>query len=176
MEQGKVQLHAVILVLQKDQGVVVILAHQEDQGIAVILALQEDQGVDQQTVQTGVFHHSHKEVDQGQNKAIEVGQALLKVEVVENKNETAPEEPMEITQEEGDPPVAEEEEEDVSYNLKILPLTFGLHQKHGLRHSDYQRYRGYCSRRIARVRKATKMVQVNFKRNFGCILGTYKIH
>ena len=32
------------------------------------------------------------------------------------------------------------------FNLKILPLTYGLHQKHGLRHNDFQRYRGYCSR------------------------------
>ena len=64
----------------------------------------------------------------------------------------------------------EEEEEPESatsssvFSLKILPLTHQLHQKHGLRHNDYQRYRGYCSRRIARVRKATKMVQGEKKR------------
>ena len=43
----------------------------------------------------------------------------------------------------------DEQEEEVEldvFNLKILPLTYGLHQKHGLRHNDYQRYRGYCSR------------------------------
>ena len=44
-------------------------------------------------------------------------------------------------------------------SLKILAVTHELHQKHGLRHGDYQRYRGYCARRIARVRKAIKMVQ-----------------
>ncbi len=51
-----------------------------------------------------------------------------------------------------------------AFSLKVLPLTFSLHQKHGLRHNDYQRYRGYCSRRLARVRKATKMVQGEKKR------------
>ena len=35
-------------------------------------------------------------------------------------------------------------------SLKLLPLTKSLHAKHGLRHGDYQRYRGYCSRRLAR--------------------------
>jgi len=44
-------------------------------------------------------------------------------------------------------------------SLKILAVTHDLHQKHGLRHGDYQRYRGYCARRIARIRKAIKMVQ-----------------
>ena len=44
-------------------------------------------------------------------------------------------------------------------SLRILAVTHELHQKHGLRHGDYQRYRGYCARRIARVRKAIKMVQ-----------------
>jgi len=32
-------------------------------------------------------------------------------------------------------------------------------QKHGLRHGDYQRYRGYCSRRLRRLRKALGLVQ-----------------
>lgn len=41
---------------------------------------------------------------------------------------------------------AEEEEDDSVFGLKLLPLTHALHQKHGLRHDDYQRYRGYCSR------------------------------
>jgi signal recognition particle subunit SRP68 len=35
-------------------------------------------------------------------------------------------------------------------SLKLLPLTKALHAKHGLRHGDYQRYRGYCARRLAR--------------------------
>lgn len=32
-------------------------------------------------------------------------------------------------------------------------------QQHGLRHGDYQRYRGYCSRRIRRLRKVIKLPQ-----------------
>lgn len=32
-------------------------------------------------------------------------------------------------------------------------------QQHGLRHGDYQRYRGYCSRRIRRLRKVLKLPQ-----------------
>ena len=43
--------------------------------------------------------------------------------------------------------------------LKLLPLTKLLQAKHGLRHGDYQRYRGYCSRRLARLRKVLKIVQ-----------------
>lgn len=31
--------------------------------------------------------------------------------------------------------------------------------QHGLRHGDYQRYRGYCSRRISRLRKVLKIPQ-----------------
>ena len=43
--------------------------------------------------------------------------------------------------------------------MKLLPLTKSLQSKHGLRHGDYQRYRGYCSRRLARLRKVLKIVQ-----------------
>lgn len=38
-------------------------------------------------------------------------------------------------------------------------------QQHGLRHGDYQRYRGYCTRRIRRLRKALKFPQGD-KRHF----------
>lgn len=38
-------------------------------------------------------------------------------------------------------------------------------QQHGLRHGDYQRYRGYCTRRIRRLRKALKYPQGD-KRHF----------
>uniref|UniRef100_A0A914HDZ8 Signal recognition particle subunit SRP68 n=1 Tax=Globodera rostochiensis TaxID=31243 RepID=A0A914HDZ8_GLORO len=31
-------------------------------------------------------------------------------------------------------------------------------QKHGLRHENYQRYRGYCARRIERIRKSLKFM------------------
>ena len=47
----------------------------------------------------------------------------------------------------------------VILSLKLLPMTKMLHAKHGLRHGDYQRYRGYCARRLARLRKVLKMVQ-----------------
>ena len=47
----------------------------------------------------------------------------------------------------------------VVLSLKLLPMTKLLQAKHGLRHGDYQRYRGYCSRRLARLRKVLKLVQ-----------------
>ena len=47
--------------------------------------------------------------------------------------------------------VEEEIDDDTIYQLKILPLTHDLHQKHGLRHNDYLRYRGYCSRYTTRL-------------------------
>ncbi len=56
---------------------------------------------------------------------------------------------MEVEQTDPENQEGEEEEEELAdgnYNLRILPMTHELHQKHGLRHNDYQRYRGYCSR------------------------------
>ena len=44
-------------------------------------------------------------------------------------------------------------------SLKLLPMTKTLQNKHGLRHGDYQRYRSYCSRRLARLRKVLKLIQ-----------------
>lgn len=38
-------------------------------------------------------------------------------------------------------------------------------QQHGLRHGDFQRYRGYCTRRIARLRKVLRLPQGE-KRHF----------
>ncbi|XP_049577674.1 signal recognition particle subunit SRP68 [Syngnathus scovelli] len=37
--------------------------------------------------------------------------------------------------------------------LEILQIIKESQQLHGLRHGDYQRYRGYCSRRLRRLRK-----------------------
>uniref|UniRef100_A0A4W5RLU4 Signal recognition particle subunit SRP68 n=1 Tax=Hucho hucho TaxID=62062 RepID=A0A4W5RLU4_9TELE len=37
--------------------------------------------------------------------------------------------------------------------LEILQIIKDSQQQHGLRHGDYQRYRGYCSRRLRRLRK-----------------------
>jgi hypothetical protein len=39
-----------------------------------------------------------------------------------------------------EPEVAEDEDVELEiYSLKVLPVTHDLHQKHGLRHADYQR-------------------------------------
>ena len=59
-------------------------------------------------------------------------------------------------------PVATEEKESQEIkilNLKVLAFIKDAQQKHGLRHADYQRYRGYCSKRIRRLRKAVGLVQ-----------------
>ena len=42
----------------------------------------------------------------------------------------------------------EEKEESKILNLKVLAVIREAQQKHGLRHADYQRYRGYCSRLV----------------------------
>lgn len=42
---------------------------------------------------------------------------------------------------------AEEMAETKIFSLKVHSIIKEQQQKHGLRHADYQRYRGYCSRR-----------------------------
>lgn len=42
---------------------------------------------------------------------------------------------------------------DGSLGLEILQIIKDSQLQHGLRHGDYQRYRGYCSRRLRRLRK-----------------------
>jgi len=42
----------------------------------------------------------------------------------------------------------EEKEESKILNLKVLAVIREAQQKNGLRHADYQRYRGYCSRLV----------------------------
>lgn len=64
-------------------------------------------------------------------------------------------EEMEVETEE----VEEVVEETKPFSLKVLSLIRDQQQKHGLRHADYQRYRGYCSRRLRRIRKAVGLVQ-----------------
>ncbi|XP_054262090.1 signal recognition particle subunit SRP68 [Macrosteles quadrilineatus] len=49
--------------------------------------------------------------------------------------------------------------------LEILKVIKDAQQQHGLRHSDYQRYRGYCTRKIRRLRKVLKIPQGD-KRHF----------
>lgn len=34
-----------------------------------------------------------------------------------------------------------------------------MQQQHGLRHGDFQRYRGYCTRRVKRLRKTLHLPQ-----------------
>ncbi|KPJ02700.1 Signal recognition particle 68 kDa protein [Papilio xuthus] len=41
----------------------------------------------------------------------------------------------------------------------VFRVTKDAQQQHGLRHGDYQRYRGYCSRRLRRMRKVLKIPQ-----------------
>ncbi|XP_008415867.1 signal recognition particle subunit SRP68 isoform X1 [Poecilia reticulata] len=53
-------------------------------------------------------------------------------------------------------PPTEENKENVRegwLGLEILQIIKESQQQHGLRHGDYQRYRGYCSRRLRRLRK-----------------------
>lgn len=45
--------------------------------------------------------------------------------------------------------------------MEVFRITKDAQQQHGLRHADYQRYRGYCSRRIRRLRKVLKIPQVS---------------
>ncbi|XP_026464622.1 signal recognition particle subunit SRP68-like [Ctenocephalides felis] len=45
------------------------------------------------------------------------------------------------------------------FSLEILRVIYDAQQQHGLRHGDYQRYRGYCSRRLRRLRKVLKIPQ-----------------
>ncbi|NP_001093374.1 signal recognition particle 68kDa L homeolog [Xenopus laevis] len=40
-----------------------------------------------------------------------------------------------------------------SLGLEILQIIKESQQQHGMRHGDFQRYRGYCSRRLRRLRK-----------------------
>ncbi|XP_011161227.1 signal recognition particle subunit SRP68 [Solenopsis invicta] len=49
--------------------------------------------------------------------------------------------------------------ESKTYSLEILKIIKEAQQQHGLRHGDYQRYRGYCSRRLRRLRKVLKVPQ-----------------
>ncbi|KAI9587847.1 signal recognition particle subunit SRP68 [Glossina fuscipes] len=51
------------------------------------------------------------------------------------------------------------------FRIEVLHMIKEAQQQHGLRHGDYQRYRGYCSRRIRRLRKALKFPQGD-KRHF----------
>ncbi|KAG5682074.1 hypothetical protein PVAND_011456 [Polypedilum vanderplanki] len=45
------------------------------------------------------------------------------------------------------------------YTLEVLRMIRDMQQQHGLRHGDYQRYRGYCTRRVKRLRKNLNLPQ-----------------
>ncbi|KAG8221898.1 hypothetical protein J437_LFUL006716 [Ladona fulva] len=51
------------------------------------------------------------------------------------------------------------------FTFEILKIIKEAQQQHGLRHGDYQRYRGYCTRRIRRLRKVLRITQGD-KRHF----------
>ncbi|CAF4900249.1 unnamed protein product [Pieris macdunnoughi] len=44
-------------------------------------------------------------------------------------------------------------------SLEIFRIIKDAQQQHGLRHGDFQRYRGFCSRRLRRLRKVLKIPQ-----------------
>ncbi|XP_022917079.2 signal recognition particle subunit SRP68 [Onthophagus taurus] len=71
---------------------------------------------------------------------------MVLTEIDQNKQQEEP--PQEIKTESLNP-----------FTLEILKVVKEQHQQHGLRHGDYQRYRGYCSRRIRRLRKVLKLPQ-----------------
>jgi len=52
----------------------------------------------------------------------------------------------------------------ITISIKLLPLIKSLQAQHGLRHGDYQRYRGYCSRRLSRLRKVLNLPQGNARK------------
>ncbi|KDR24278.1 signal recognition particle subunit SRP68 [Zootermopsis nevadensis] len=61
--------------------------------------------------------------------------------------------------------VDSQSESEPAFTIEILKIIKEAQQQHGLRHSDYQRYRGYCSRRIRRLRKVLHVTQGD-KRHF----------
>lgn len=73
----------------------------------------------------------------------------------------------EIVEEIADKPqdVAVVEDAPKILTLEILKIIKDAQQQHGLRHGDFQRYRGYCSRRIRRLRKVLHVTQGD-KRHF----------
>ncbi|CAH1107231.1 unnamed protein product [Psylliodes chrysocephalus] len=69
------------------------------------------------------------------------------------------EEKINVTQVEDVQSKASQLEKIQPFTVEILKLIKDSQQQHGLRHGDFQRYRGYCSRRISRLRKVLKIPQ-----------------
>ncbi|XP_058058297.1 signal recognition particle subunit SRP68 [Anopheles bellator] len=80
--------------------------------------------------------------------------------MVESKSENA-----EVAQENIDPSEEEMDTDDGAdvavklFTVEILRVIKDLQLQHGLRHGDFQRYRGYCSRRLKRLRKTLNLPQ-----------------
>ncbi|KAH6942089.1 hypothetical protein HPB50_000664 [Hyalomma asiaticum] len=66
-----------------------------------------------------------------------------------------------------DRPSHRRENFNVARKSPVLQIIKDAQQKHGLRHGDYQRYRGYCSRRLRRLRKSLHFLQGNKHRYQG---------
>ena len=65
--------------------------------------------------------------------------------------------------------VPEKKQQQTSGKKFCLPIQAVIHEyrlKHGLRHQDFFRYRGYCSRRLKHIRKALKFTQSSHKKHF----------
>ncbi|XP_006821155.1 signal recognition particle subunit SRP68-like [Saccoglossus kowalevskii] len=45
-----------------------------------------------------------------------------------------------------------------TYTIEVLQIIKEAQQQHGLRHGDQQRYRGYCTRKLRRIRKSVHFV------------------
>uniref|UniRef100_A0A1B6CIN9 Signal recognition particle subunit SRP68 n=1 Tax=Clastoptera arizonana TaxID=38151 RepID=A0A1B6CIN9_9HEMI len=75
----------------------------------------------------------------------------------------------EINSNENEDVISEVDTEEINnitiYTVEILKIIKDAQQQHGLRHGDYQRYRGYCTRRIRRLRKVLHITQGD-KRHF----------
>ncbi|KAK5641346.1 hypothetical protein RI129_009893 [Pyrocoelia pectoralis] len=69
--------------------------------------------------------------------------------VLEELNENVPDEILKATKKDSLKP----------FSLELINVIKNVQQQHGLRHGDFQRYRGYCSRRISRLRKVLKIPQ-----------------
>ncbi|XP_052866032.1 signal recognition particle subunit SRP68 [Anopheles cruzii] len=80
--------------------------------------------------------------------------------MVESKSQNS-----EVAQENIDPSEEEMDTDDGAdvavkmFTVEILRVIKDLQLQHGLRHGDFQRYRGYCSRRLKRLRKTLNLPQ-----------------
>lgn len=68
----------------------------------------------------------------------------------ENKNEMEPEFVRENQR------VFKDSKDSTIISVDILHVIKDAQAQHGLRHGDYQRYHGYCNRRLKRIRKVLK--------------------